>query len=455
MRKALLVVIVVFAAIQFLYAGGDSPKEINVTVYNDNLGVINEKRDVEIKQGTSELRITDVAALIDPTSVSIKLNGKVLEQNYQYDLANYQSILARYIDKEITLIGETVITGKLLSVSGNNIVLQNKDGGLIMLPKYDDYRISVGSLPDGLITRPTLKWLVDSKSPGNQEVELSYQTGGMNWHAEYVAVLDEKDKFADLNAWVSIENRCGTSYKDANIKLVAGDINRVQDDDVYRPRGARMKMMAESADALQFEERAFFEYHLYELQRPATISNNEVKQISLFESSGVSVAKKYLYRSSGYWGYSDGNPQKVSVAIEFENKKDNKLGIPMPKGKVRLYKKDGNSVQFIGEDLIDHTPKDEKIKLKVGEAFDILAEEKEVDRKQISDKVNEVSYQIKIKNRKSEDINVDVEKMLGQNWEILAESMKSSKLNSTTIQYNVPVKKNSETILDLKVRFTW
>jgi hypothetical protein len=453
MRKFLFVL--ALTAVLGVNAQENVPKEVNVTVYNDNLGVISEKRDIDIKQGTSEIRITNVAALIDPTSVSIKLNGKVLEQNYQYDLANYQSILARYIDNEITLIGETVITGKLLSVSGNNIVLQNKDGGLIMLPKYDDYRISVGSLPDGLITRPTLKWLVDSKNAGNQKVELSYQTDGMNWHAEYVAVLDEKDKFADLNAWVSIENRSGTGYKDANIKLVAGDVNRVQDVVIRGSRGYNMKMVNESSDAQQFEERAFFEYHLYELQRPATISNNEVKQISLFESPGVSVTKKYLFRSAGYWGYSDGTPQEVSVAIELENKKDNKLGIPMPKGKVRLYKKDGNSVQFIGEDLIDHTPKDEKIKLKVGEAFDILAEEEEVDRKQISDKVREVSYQIKIKNRKSEDISVDVEKVLGQSWEILSESIKSSKLNSSTIQYNVPVRKNSETIIDLKIRFGW
>ena len=430
-------------------------KSLNVTVYNENLGVIKDTRTLDIKQGISEVRINDVSEQIDPTSVHIKINGIVLEQNYQYDLASLSKILAKYINKDISLISKEgkVFDGTLISGGTASVVLKRKDGGLIMLPNVGDYQIYVSALPEGLITIPTLVWKLNATKSGKQDVEISYQTGGLDWHAEYVAVLNDNETIMDFNSWVSITNNSGTSYPEAKLKLIAGDVNRVQEE---IPRLMyKDSQMRDGAPESQFQEKSFFEYHLYDLQRPATLSNNETKQISLFESAGVKLTKKYLFSgASGYWA-SDNSQSKVSVVVEFENKKENNLGMPMPKGKVRLYKSDGSNVEFIGEDRIDHTPKDEKIKLKVGDAFDIVAKETKTDEKRISDKVYEYTFEIEIRNRKTEDVIVDIEKNLFSNWEIISSSMKFEKKNASTILFKLPVKKDSTATLNFKVRYSY
>lgn len=432
------------------YSQENPSKSLNLTVYNNDLGVIRDVREIEFKNRTETIRITDVAEKIDPTSVHIKLNGTVLEQNYQYDLANMWKIMSKYIDKEITLIGDNVITGTLLSVSPANIVLRNKDGGLLMLPKYEQYRVSVSALPEGLITKPTLVWMIEPDGTGKQDVELSYQTSGMNWHAEYVAVLNEDDTKMDLNAWVSVENQSGTTYKDAKLKLIAGDVNRIQAQQVNKMR--YLKLESESAiQPGQFQEKEFFEYHIYEMQRPSTIANNETKQISLFEASNININKKFLYKSFGY----NVEKGKVEVVVEFLNSEKNNMGKPMPKGKVRLNKSDGKSLEFIGEDMIDHTPKDERVKLKVGDAFDIVAEEKMTETETLSDKVHDYGYEVKIKNRKKDNIEVEVERNLGLNWKILESSQKYEKKDAQTIIFKVPVKHDEEVTLSYKVRFTY
>ncbi len=427
-------------------------KKIAVTVYNNNLGVIKDVREIKLNSGSTKISITDVAKLIDPTSVHIKLNGEVIEQNYQYDLVNLQKILQKYIDKNIQLVNEKndFVEGTLLSASGNQIVLQKNDGGLLMIPNLDKYRLSVGDLPEGLITKPTLVWTVNSRRAGKQDVEISYQTRGMNWHAEYVAVLNKDDTKLDLNAWVSVENNSGTTYKNAKLKLVAGDVNRVQENKpLYKGRIAMEDAVYQTAP--QFKEKSFFEYHIYNLQRPTTLAQNETKQISLFQAQNVTAKKKYFYASGG--GYYNRGNGKVNVIVEFDNKESQKLGIPMPKGKVRMYKSDGESIEFVGEDLIDHTPRNETIKLKIGDAFDILAEERQVEHKKITDKVYEQVFEIKIKNRKKEDVVVEVERRLGYNWEILNSSISYKKKNATTVTFQVPVKDNDTTVLRFKVRY--
>ncbi|MFC2130191.1 DUF4139 domain-containing protein, partial [Bacteroidota bacterium] len=364
MKKSIAIVILLIIAIPSIQtnAQDNSIKSVNVTVYNDNLGVVKEIREINLKKGISDIKITGVAERIDPTSVHIKLNGTVLEQNYQYDLVSLHKILNKYIDSEIEMISDKeLISGTLLSVSNKSVVVRKKDGGLLLLPDFNKYQFSVKSLPEGLITRPTLLWKVDSDKQGKQDIELSYQTGGMKWHAEYVAVLNDNDTKMDLNAWVSIMNNSGADYKNAKLKVVAGDVNRI----AYDVRAIRVDGLMKREAEDSFEERAFFEYHIYDLQRPTTISHNEIKQISLFEAENISVSKKYIYRSSAY-----GNSGKVAVYLEFDNSKKNSLGMPFPAGKVRLNKRDGGSLEFIGEDMIEHTPKDEKIKLKAGDAFD-------------------------------------------------------------------------------------
>lgn len=434
---------------------------IAVTVYNSNLGVVKDVRSMDIERGVSQIKVVDVAELIDPTSVHIKFPGVVLEQNYQYDLVSLNKILMKYIDREVQLIGENgeVLKGTLLSVTGDQIVLKKAEGGLLMLPSIEKYRLSVESLPDGLITRPTLVWNVNATKAGKQDVEVSYQTQGMNWHAEYVAVLNDNDTKMDLNAWVSVENNSGATYRDAVLKLVAGDVNRVQDKVLYGGLAAEYRMEKAAIADDGFQEKEFFEYHIYNLQRPTTLGNNETKQIALFESTGAGVVKKYKYYSGGggYYARYGGNGQgKVGVVVEFENKEINQLGQPMPKGKVRLYKSDGSSIEFIGEDMVDHTPRDEKVSLRIGDAFDIVAEEVQTNARRISDKVNESTYKITLKNRKQkEDVVVEVERFVGLNWEITQSSREYEKKNAQNIVFKVPVAKGKDATLEFTVRYNY
>ena len=460
MKKQSVFVSLLFLALSanYLLAQQADQKSVAVTVYNSNLGVVKDLRTINIKSGTSQIAVTDVAQFIDPTSVHISLNGEVIEQNYQYDLVSLDKILQKYIDKEIQLIGENseLIEGRLLSAFAGQIVLEKKEGGLLMLPNLSKYRFSVGALPEGLITKPTLLWTVNSPATGKQDVEISYQTSGMNWHAEYVAVLNSDDTKLDLNSWVSVENKSGTTYKNAVLKLVAGDINLVKEQPMYDYRAGEMMVKSQGISQPQFQEKEFFEYHIYNLQRPTTLANNETKQISLFESPGVKAVKKYFYKS-GQYGYY-GNPSqtgKVSVVVEFENKEENNMGVPMPKGKVRMYKSDGSTLEFVGEDLIDHTPRNEQVRLKIGEAFDVVVEDVQTENKKITDRVWEQAYEVKFKNRKKEDITVEVERFLGVNWEILNSSLAYEKKDAQNIIFKVPVPEDGETVLKYRVRYRY
>jgi len=438
-----------------LTAQEPNQKSVTITVYNQNLGVVKDVRELNISSGISTIKLTDVAQFIDPTSVHIDIDGEVLEQNFQYDLVSMDKILNKYIDKDIQLVSEKgeFIEGKLLSANGFQIVLQKRDGGLLMLPSASKYQISVGSLPDGLITRPTLIWMVNSNNSGKQDVEVSYQTSGMNWHAEYVVVLNEDDTKLDLNSWVSVENKSGSTFKNAKLKLVAGDVNLVQKQNRYQPEYDRLYAAKAMPAVDQFQEKSFFEYHIYDLQRKTTLANNETKQISLFEAADVNAEKKYYYGNRNSYYGSSTQKGKVSVIVEFENSKENNLAKPMPKGKVRVYKSDGDALEFIGEDMIDHTPTKEKVKLKIGEAFDIVVNDVQTENKRISDNVYEQTYEVTITNRKKENIVVDVERMMGLNWKILSSSLKYQKKDSQTILFKVPVKADSKTVLKYKVRY--
>jgi hypothetical protein len=273
----------------------------------------------------------------------------------------------------------------------------------------------------------------------------------MGWHAEYVAVLNDKDTKMDLKSWVSINNMSGATYPNADLKLIAGDVNRI-DDFIIRSRSNETQIRIDGMDVAnkpQFEEKSFFEYHIYTLQRPATLSNNETKQISLFEADNVQIKKKYIYKSGWY-----GSNKKVQVAVEFFNKKDNNLGVPMPKGKVRLYKSEGSTVEFIGEDMIDHTPKDESVTLKVGDAFDIKVEDIVLES-ELGKKVSKYTYQITLTNHKDEDVLIEVEKKLGINWEILESSVEYTKKDANTILFNIPVIKDMKTVLTFEVRYSF
>lgn len=433
-----------------------SQRSLAITVYNQNLGLVKEVRELNLPSGTGWVRFRDVPAQIDPTSVHLRpADGgelDVLEQNYEYDLVSSQKILERYLDADIRVIMEEGRTheGRLLSATDANLVLQTGGDrpGIVVLNREKVTDIEFPELPQGLITRPTLAWLLNSGESGERQVEVSYLTGGMQWHAEYVAIADAEDKHLDISGWVSIENSSGASYPDALLQLVAGEVQRVGPE--HPPAYNRGAPVMEMAKAAPFTEEAFFEYHLYTLERRATLQDNETKQISLFEPATATVTKLY-----------ETNPQRdgnhVRVVLETTNSTEMGLGMPLPKGVVRVYKRDPRGqLTFLGEDRIDHTPRDEKVRITVGKAFDLVAERTELATRAIGPRDREVDVQIELRNRKErEDVTIVVQEDLYGDWRILKADHEYTRKSATRIEFAVPVKAGTTETVNYTVRYTW
>jgi hypothetical protein len=428
--------------------------DIAVTVYNSNLGVVSETRDLDFQKGVDRLAFTDVPSQIDATSVRFKVldpqaEVSILEQNYAFDLVNPEKIYSRYIDKQIELVDKegNLYSCSLLAYSGGSATLRDASCKIKIVSLGNVAEVNFPALPEGLITKPTLFWLYNSSAAGKLRSRVSYQTTGMNWNAEYVGVLDEEDRMLDLSGWSSISNTSGKTYQDAQLRLIAGDIHRAER--AIRPmaKGAgQADFMAMEAPG--FEEKAFFEYHMYTLPRKATVADNEIKQISLFEPARTEVEKVYRYRS--------GSGQKnVEVAIKFQNSKDAGLGMPLPAGRVRLFKADDDgSLILLGEDRIEHTPKDEKLNVKVGTAFDIVGEERLIERSKVSSKVEDQVFEIELRNRKDEPVTVEVEKKLYGFWEITESSLEYRKKDANTLIFEAPLKADEVLVITFTVRFT-
>ena len=422
--------------------------EVAVTVYNEDLGLIRETREIDFPEGTGEVRFTDVAARIIPTSVHFNSSGaELLEQNYEYDLVDSDKLLSKYVDRRIELVteGDEFFAGTLLSAFGD-IVLSEQDGSIRSLSRQKIVNIHFPDLPEGLITRPTLVWLVKSGKADRRNAEISYLTGGMSWESEYVAVTDEKDENIELTGWVNITNHSGATYEDARIKLIAGDVQIIQP--ARRRDKRRISMedvdMALATDA-GFVEQAFYEYHLYTLQRPSTIRENQVKQIALFPTASVrSVEKEYRMEWSGEKG-------KARVTLIFMNIEKNDLGIPLPKGKIRVYKEgpDGG-LEFVGEDKIDHTPRHEKVKISTGKSFDIVGERSLKEKKKRGNDW-EYEYEIKLRNRKEEKIEVIVPETVRGDWTMLEATEGWEKISANLIEWRIELKPDSERIVTYSV----
>lgn len=429
-------------------------EDISVTVYNSNLGVVSEVRSLQFEKGVNRIAFTDVPASIDATSVQFELVSDpervlILEQNYAYDLVSPDKIYQKYLDQQIELIDKEghLYSGRLLAFSGGAATLSDKSGGIKIISMSNIAHANFPELPEGMITRPTLFWLYNSTVSGQYDGRISYQTSGMNWQAEYVGVLDESDKNLDLNGWASITNNSGKTFNNANLRLIAGDINRVSGQGYDRPR--RMSVMAEGMLAAPgFEEKQFFEYHMYTLPRQATLADKEIKQLSLFDPAHTEVEKVYRYQSG-----SRGN--KVRVAIKFKNSESNGMGMPLPAGRIRMFKADDDGTMvLLGEDRIKHTPKDEEMNIVVGTAFDIVVEEKTVSRQIISDKVEDISYEIEIRNHKAEPVTVEVVKGIWGYWEITSSSLEFEKKDANTVIFYPQVPVDSLTVVKLTVRHT-
>ncbi len=406
-------------------------RDVAVTVYNENLGVVKDRRRVALGGGTSEIQFTDVASLIDPTSVHLRPLGnapiEILWQDFRFDLVSTEKLLERYVDQpvEVATKDDQIRRGTLLSYDPGSLVLQESGGGLTLLNRAEMRQIGLRELPKGLITRPTLVWRIRSSGSGEQPVEVSYMAGGMGWHAEYVAVVDEPGTSLDLQGWASVENRSGATYDDAKIKLVAGTIHRAQ---MPRPPQPLMERGI-AADMMKIEERRFFEYHLYEVPLRATLANNEVKQLGLLHAAGAKSTKKFTYEAQK-------DEKQVLVSVEFENAAASGLGLSLPEGVVRVFQRDRDgSLELVGEDRIRHTPKNETVRVSVGGAFDIAAERKQTDMKQVTPRITEAVFEIKLTNHKTEAVEVTVVEHAYGDWEILQSALPSQKKDATTFEF--------------------
>ncbi len=427
--------------------------DVSLTVYNNDLALVRDVRKFRIAKGRSEVKFLDVAARIEPTSVFFKslsapAQVRILEQNFEYDLVDSQKLLQKYLDQQVSLAADEGVTfsGILLSASRGDMVLRDASGGIKIVRGPTIKNISLPDLPEGLITRPTLVWKLDSSAGGEHKTEVGYLTHGIQWHAEYVGVTNENDTSLELSGWVSIDNRSGATYKNAKLKLVAGDVHRAQRarEQMFMPK-TRVLEMAATSDG--FEEKSFFEYHLYTLQRPATVKNNQIKQLALFEPAAVKVDKKYIFDGAK-------QPKKVRVDLVFANSKEAGLGMPLPKGKVRVYKRDSDkSLVLVGEDFVEHTPKDEKVKIYVGDAFDVVGERIQKSRRHLGKDSWEENWTIQLRNHKSAMVAVSVREHFAQNWEILRKSHDYKKKDAHSIEFFIQVPAGGEVTVDYLVRY--
>ena len=432
---------------------------VEVTVYNSNIGLVKDTRRLHLAAGNGELRFMDVAANILPYTVHIQpLQGglSVLEQNYEYDLMDPNKLLDKYVGKTVKLLTVNDYQGKKETVEAT--LLSNNNGPIFKIQNeihlgHPGYRI-LPEIPENLIAKPTLTWLYENKNPPPQNVQVSYLTQNISWRADYVVVVDQNDTSANLSGWVTLDNRSGATYKDAKLKLVAGQVNRVQQPGMAEFAYAQDALSSRSAGANQFQEQSFFEYHIYDLQRKTTIKDNQTKQVSLLDADNIRIEKEYLVMGHQNYFYNvnpTGAPIKspVNVFLKFKNSKENRLGMPLPAGTMRLYKEDGQkSLQFIGEDAIHHTPKDESVELKIGEAFDVVAERLQTDY-QVRGRNFETEWEVTVRNHKDSGIKVGLVEPASGDWKVLSSSHPYKKADANTLRFDVDVPKDQE----IKVKY--
>ncbi len=445
--------------------------------------LIRQERDVYLQKDRQMLMFDDSAAYIDPTTVTFKSltdpeHTSAIEQNFYFDLVSPQKLAERYVGETISIEKNfknkdmEIFSGQLLSTSGNQLSVEKEDGSIVSASLSDAI---FPALPGGLFTKPTLALDVVSKQRGKHRIETSYQTEGMTWWSDYNAVYsdgkNENEGYLDIGAWVSIVNKSGADYGDTKLKLIAGDVNRVTPQSVGRNyKAMAMESLADASNVAGFAEKSFFEFHLYTLGRPTSLPNNSTKQIELFEQANhVPVEKLLMYNGNlnRYYGGTNTDPnfgqqsnKKVDVYLKFKNDKAHGLGIPLPAGRVRVSKRDmaDDSLEFIGEDTIDHTSKDEEIKLKLGKAFDVVGQRKQSNfyidhrRKYMSENI-----EISVSNHKNEAVDVLVVENLnrGVNWTIEESSMSYEKLDSRTLHFPLSVPAGETKNIRYKVGYSW
>jgi hypothetical protein len=412
---------------------------VALTIYNGDLALIKETRTIKLEQGTQDIVLENVSGELQPETVHLSIPDvpgiSLLEQNYDYDLVSREKLLEKFIGRRITVIddeNEMRYGGQLLSVR-DGLVLQSN--GEVLLDPPGRIVLPAGAAND-LLLRPTLSWQLDSPQAIRTSADITYLSGGLDWQSDYVLLLNADDTAAGMEGWVTISNYSGTTYHDAGLKLIAGEVNRVRNE----PPGARyatgaMDMAVEAEP--QFAEEEFFEYHLYDLSRPTTVKNNQQKQVGLLNAQSVPLKKLYLFNTN-----SGGD---VQVNVEFRNDEASHLGMPLPKGTVRVFKADSKGdVQFVGEDRIDHTPRNEDVRLGIGNAFDIIAEARKMDHTDLN-QGERASYEVVLRNHKEQDdVEVTVEHNIWGDWKVLSSNFDFTREDAGTIQFKVPVPADGE-----------
>ncbi|MFL6658841.1 MAG: DUF4139 domain-containing protein [Massilia sp.] len=447
-------------------------QNVAITIYNENLALIKDQRKLQLKSGVSTLAFRDVSAKMRPETALLRsLSGpgslSVLEQNFDFDLLTPQSLLEKYVGQTVNVIRTNTATGQETTESAQ--VLSANGGVVLKIGQRIETgvpgRIVFDGVPAKLRDRPTLLMNLENEGKSQQDVELSYLTGGLSWKADYVVELNPTDDKLDISGWVTLTNTSGATYRNAKLQLVAGDVNQVRQRVFVTGSMLRKEAAPVMAAPAPMAEESLFEYHLYTLGRPTTVAENQTKQVALLSAAGVPVRKELLLKgaSNYYQGNAGdlGQKIKVGVFVEFENREANHLGMPLPKGVIRVYKKDGaGNAQFIGEDSVDHTPKNEKVRLKLGDAFDVTADRKQTDFKKIggSGKYNyvyESAYEIVLKNAKKEAVVVTVQEPMPGDWQVLSESHPHTKDAASTAVWKVSVPAEGKTTLTYRslVRF--
>jgi hypothetical protein len=446
----------------------DDQVDLSITVYNSDIALVRDVRDLQLPRGSFDLRFMDIAATVNPATVHFRSltepsRVSVLEQNYEYDLLEPDKLLRKYVGRDVTLVRTTTedgttreqaVTARLLSY--NNAPVWQIGNEIVTGMGADHMRFA--QLPDNLYTRPTLIWSLDNTGATRHRVETSYLAGKLAWNADYVLTVARDDKSADLDGWVTLTNGSGTAFKNTKLQLVAGDLNRVRQ---TLGRLELDEMRAAKAAAPAMAQEGFSDYHLYTLARKTTINNNETKQVSMLEGTGVPVQKRYVVNGQ-YFYYRNpmtpGAPLKdtVQVFYQFKNEAQTGLGMPMPAGVIRVYQADSKGgMQFVGEDRINHTPKDEELNLKIGNAFDVTCERSQIDFEKISTNVYELEYQITLRNHKTTAVTVEVNEPIGGTWKMLSSSHAWKKTAAWASQFTVPVAPDGTSILKYRVRVTY
>jgi len=445
--------------------------DLAVTVYNSNIALVRDVRQVALPAGAFDLRFLDIAASVNPATVHFRSLSEpaklaILEQNYQFDLLDPQRLLKKYVGRNVTLvrrrqengtIGEETVTARLLAFNDAPVWRIGDEIVTGFMP--DQYRFP--EIPENLHERPTLIWKLENGGTRDHRIETSYLAGSMTWNADYVLTVARDDQHADLDGWVTVSNTSGATYRNATLQLVAGDLHRVAEGmaDAQLEMAKAAREMAASPAA--FTREAFSEYHLYSLGRRTTLVENETKQISLLGGKDVPVKKLFVVNGQQFYYRNrqhPGSPLKDQVAVFYKLRNDeaSALGMPMPAGTVRVYQADSKGgVQFAGEDRIDHTPKDEDLLLRIGTAFDVICERKQTDYQKIADDVYEMAFQITLRNHKETGITVQVNEPIAGDWRMLSSTHPATKTDAWAAQFTVPVAANSEAVLTYRVRVRW